>query len=72
MVKQQLVTKRKAGRMQVGWDRGRVARGQQIHPLPSNLRGWLREIRKADREECRWRGEGYEDGEHIVFRCEKL
>ena len=37
-----------------------------------NLRGWLREIGKEDGEECRWCGEGYEDGEHIVFNCEKL
>ena len=35
-----------------------------------NLRGWLWEIVKEDREECRWCGEGFEDGEHIVFRCD--
>ena len=36
------------------------------------MRGWLREIGKEDGGECRWCGEGYEDGEHIVFHCEKL
>ena len=36
------------------------------------MRGWLREFGKEDGEECRWCGEGYEDGDHTVFRCEKL
>ena len=37
-----------------------------------NLRGWLHKIGKEDGEECRWCREGYEDGEHIVFQCEKM
>ena len=36
------------------------------------MRGWLRGVGKEDGEECRWCGEGFEDGEHIVFHCEKL
>ena len=47
----------------------------QVHPLQDgkgNLRGWLREIGKEDREECKWCGEGFEDGEHIVFHSEKM
>ena len=30
------------------------------------------EIGKEDGEECRWCGEGYGDGEHIVLQCEKM
>ena len=37
-----------------------------------SLRGWLREIGKEDGEEFRYCGGGYEDGDHIVFHCEKL
>ena len=29
-------------------------------------------IGKKDGAECRWCGEGYEDGDHIVFRCEEI
>ena len=39
----------------------------QIHPLPDGQGqsdGWLREIGGVDREEYRWCGEGYEDGDH--------
>ena len=79
-IKQQLTAKRKAERAQVGWGKGRVAgwsrraatRYTHCRTGKGNSRGWLREIGKEDGEECRWCGEGYEDGEHIVFHCEKL
>ena len=79
-IKQQLTAKRKAERAQVGWGKRRVAgwswraatRYTYCRTGKGNLRGWLREIGKEDGEECRWCGEGYEDGEHIVFHCEKL
>jgi len=79
-IKQQLVARRKAERAQVGWGKGRVAgwsrraatRYTHCRTGKGNLRGWLREIGKEDGEECRWCGEGYEDGEHIVFHCQNL
>ena len=37
--------------------------------MQNRLRGWLREIGMEDSEECRWCGQGYEDGDHIVFLC---
>ena len=70
----------KAKRAQVSWGKGRVAgwsrraatRYTHCRTGKGNLRGWLREIGKEDGEECRWCGEGYEYGEHIVFHCQIL
>ena len=72
-IKQQLTAKRKVERAQAGWGKGKVAgwswraatRYTHCRTGKGNLRGWLREIGKEDGEECRWCGEGYEDGEHI-------
>ena len=74
-MKQKLVARRKADRAQVGWGEGRVTaatRYTHCRTGKGNLRGWLRESGKEEREECRWCGKGYEDGDRIVFRCKEM
>ena len=53
-----------------GWRGG--GGGQPPGILIAERASWLRVIRKEDGEECRWCGKGYEDGDHIVFRCEEM
>ena len=54
------------------WGRRAATRYTHCRTGKGNLRGWLHEIGKEDGEDCRWCGEGFEDGEHIVFQCEKM
>ena len=53
------------------WGRRAATRYTHCRTGKGNLRGWLREIGKEDEEECRWCGEGYEDGNHIFSIAEK-
>ena len=71
---------KEGGTLPTGWGKGRIARWSRraatrythCRTGKGDLRGWLREIGREDGEECRWCGEGYEDGNHIVCHCEKL
>ena len=55
-----------------GWGWRAATRYTHCRMGKGNLRGWLWAIGKEDREDCRWCSKGFEDGEHVVFHCEKL